>query len=83
MDIDYLDRKVVGWERAWRAVEAKWGPLDAGEGWQYMGSANGTHQFRNRMLHGERRYENVPIESGDFHLAPVAALPKFGASCNG
>lgn len=49
------------WNRMWSAIPNP----DEGEGWQYMGTWGGVHEFRNRYLHGARVYFQVAAETGE------------------
>lgn len=71
-----------GWERAWAALEARYGECLDPEGcefWQYMGSViegeGGRHEFRHRWLPatGERTYWTCSIQPGDFLPREVPA----------
>jgi hypothetical protein len=60
-------------ERAWKVLIAKFGDAaceNNGEVWQYMGTANGAHEFRHRSYKGERRYFRV-----------AAAAPRYTTGC--
>jgi hypothetical protein len=50
MNATWVERGTLEWEAMWRAFADP----DEGEGWQYMGTWDGCHEFRNRCLNGER-----------------------------
>jgi len=72
-----LERGTVAWDKAWAQVSEACAAcgmspdLDAGEGWQYMGSDDDhfkAHTFRNRLIRthvGDRRvYVHLPLDGG-------------------
>lgn len=72
----HMARGYRGWDRAWAAIAEKYGDTECRcpethEAWQYMGTANGEHQFRHRSLGGERAYATVPAQADDFEAAAI------------
>ena len=73
----WLEPTMRGWPRAWGVIRDRYGDLRcahpvAGEVWQYMGTANGQHEFRHRALPTqllssavEREFWGAAIRPGD------------------
>lgn len=69
----FAERGTASWEEAWSAVETEFGDPccedeETGEVWQYMGTfqqpdGRWQHEFRHRMLKGERTYRRYPAAS--------------------
>jgi hypothetical protein len=74
-ELQHLNAGQKGWHRAWQVIQQLYGdyacecPL-TGEVWQYLGTADGFHQYRHRSYQGEHsyRYESIPVMRGDFDL---------------
>jgi hypothetical protein len=45
--LDFIERDSPEWHRAWAVMRERYGALD---GWQYLGTTGGFHEFRHRGL---------------------------------
>jgi len=70
--MNWLDRRCVGWSRAWKALRDKHKGLyvcpHSKEQWEYMGTIANYHEFRHRSLYGSRSVDRIPSIDTDFDL---------------
>ena len=60
----FLSKGSPEWTRAWGVLRDAGHVWHEGEGWQYMGTVDGVHEFRNRDVPGGgRMYFNVDAVS--------------------
>jgi len=73
-----VERGTLMWDDMWSRlaaiVDIKFVCPTTGEGWQYMGTVDGHHQFRHRSYEGRRNTVALPVQDLPYSLLTVGPV---------